>query len=261
MSKGAGRFSECVFLVAGLLMLDYYIWQQASTGVYQDYSSWAFDRELRGQPAPVAEFVRDELARLMGRQAIVNENGRAENETPAVANPPSPPTPKRLPEDAMIGRVAIPRLGLQAIVREGTDAGTLERSVGHVPFTALPGESGNVAIAAHRDTFFRGLGQIRPDDVITFSTLQGRYRYQVEYTRVVSPKDVSVVAPTHDAELTLITCYPFHYIGSAPNRFIVRAKQIAPEAPEMQDAAAKTRPAKRRAYSARARHGAELPST
>jgi sortase A len=149
---------------------------------------------------------------------------------------------------------------LQAIVREGTDAITLERSVGHVPYTALPGEPGNVAIAAHRDTFFRGLGQIRPDDVITFSTLTGRYRYQVEYTRVVSPKDVSVIGHTPDSELTLITCYPFHYIGAAPNRFIVRAKQIGPDVPQMQQAATKAKPAKGRAYAARA-PAAELPST
>src|SRR5581483_9669102 len=200
MSRGIVRLAECLFLIAGLALLDYYIWQQASTGLYQDYSSWAFDRELRGEPTASTDFLRYELARITGRQPLVNENGRAATETPSIARPPAPATPKRLPDEAMIGRVEIPRLGLQAIVREGADTGTLERSVGHVPYTALPGETGNVAIAAHRDTFFRGLGKIRPDDVITFNTLRGSYRYQVEYTRVVSPKDVSVIGPTPDSE-------------------------------------------------------------
>ena len=157
----------------------------------------------------------------------------------------------------MIGRVRIPRLGIAAVVREGTGSDILARSVGHVPFTALPGEPGNVAIAAHRDTLFRGLGQIRPDDVIDFSTLKGQYRYRVESTRVVSPKNVSVLEPTHDRELTLITCYPFHYIGSAPNRFIVRAKQIGPSAGDIEQADAKRPAVKRRT----AIHAAELPST
>jgi sortase A len=212
------RAAEILFLLGGLALLDYYIWEQASTGVYQDYSSWSFDRQLRGESVSVPAFVRDELARLSGREAAVNENGRSTEETPAMSRPSAPPAPTRLANDALIGRVEIPRLGLSAIVREGTGTGTLERSVGHVPFTALPGETGNVAIAAHRDTFFRGLGQIRQDDVITFKTLQGRYRYQVESTQVVSPKDVSVIGPTKDAQplpLHRLRPEPLHREGEA----------------------------------------------
>jgi sortase A len=123
----------------------------------------------------------------------------------------------------VIGRLEVPRLGLSAIAREGVDSRTLRTAVGHVPETALPGEPGNAAFAAHRDTFFRKLKDIRPGDRVVVTTPDGVHEYVVEKTRVVPPADVSVLEPTAGAALTLVTCYPFDYVGSAPERFIVRA--------------------------------------
>lgn len=234
---------EALFLFAGLAMLDYYIWEQASTGLSQSYASWSFDRQLRGQPVSIPAFLSDQLHAITHR-GEVNESGRAKDETPAMVQTAPPQARRRPADNELIGRLEIPRVGVRAIVREGTDSGTLERAVGHVPFTALPGEQGNVAVAAHRDTFFRGLAQIRPSDVVTFETMTGKYRYQVEATRIVSPKEVSVIRPTPDSRLTLITCYPFHYIGSAPERFIVTARQI--DAAAVEAGTIQKRPAKAR---------------
>jgi sortase A len=126
----------------------------------------------------------------------------------------------------LIARIEMPRLGLSAMTREGTDPETLERSVGHVANTALPGERGNAAFAGHRDTFFRSLKHVRTGDRIIVTTPDARHQYVVRDTRVVPPGDVSVLDPTPGPTLTLVTCFPFSYIGPAPRRFIVRADLI-----------------------------------
>jgi sortase A len=133
-----------------------------------------------------------------------------------------PPEPGEL-----VGRVTIPRLDISAIVLEGVDNKTLRRGAGHIPATALPEQGeGNVGIAAHRDSFFRGLKDVQEDDTIELTTLDGTFRYKVEWTKIVKPADVSVLEPTDEPALTLVTCYPFYYVGSAPERFIVRAYRI-----------------------------------
>ncbi|MGA2113141.1 MAG: class D sortase [Bryobacteraceae bacterium] len=126
----------------------------------------------------------------------------------------------------VVGSLQIPRIGVAVMVVEGTDAGDLERAVGHIPGTALPWDSGNVGLAGHRDTFFRPLRSIQRDDYITITTLQGTYRYRVLFASVVRPDDTEVLYPTGHDSLTLVTCFPFEYIGSAPNRFVVRAERI-----------------------------------
>jgi sortase A len=131
----------------------------------------------------------------------------------------------KLPSTALIGRLSIPRLHLVAMVREGIDRRTLQLAVGHIPATALPGQVGNVGVAGHRDTFFRGLKDLRTGDEIRFSTIDGDFRYQVESLMVVEPGNVGVLAPSQEPVLTLVTCYPFSYIGTAPKRFVVRARQ------------------------------------
>jgi sortase A len=131
----------------------------------------------------------------------------------------------------LIGRIDLPRLSLSAVAREGVDAHTLDVAVGHVPGTALPGDAGNAAFAAHRDTFFRPLRRVHAGDVLRVATPRGSYRYVVTSTRVVDPDDVSVLNPTSEPTLTLVTCYPFTYIGSAPYRFIVRAELLPATAP------------------------------
>jgi sortase A len=124
----------------------------------------------------------------------------------------------------------IPRLLLSAVVAEGIDKTTLRRAVGHIPGTALPGEAGNVGLAGHRDTFFRPLKDLRIKDEIQFSTLTGDFKYEVESLTVVEPDNVGVLAPSHENVLTIVTCYPFFYIGAAPKRFVVRARQVSPQA-------------------------------
>jgi sortase A len=129
------------------------------------------------------------------------------------------------PPGCLIGVLEIPRLGISSVVDEGVDNKTLLVAVGHVPGTALPGEVGNVALAGHRDTFFSELGQLHSGDDIVLTTLRGSYRYRVEATRIVNPSDKEVLDASDRPTLTLITCYPFRYIGSAPRRFIVVARQ------------------------------------
>jgi len=116
------------------------------------------------------------------------------------------------------------------MVREGIDRSTLQLAIGHIPSTALPGQAGNVGLAGHRDTFFRGLKDLRTTDEIRFSTPRGEFKYAVESVLVVEPDNVGVLAPSSENVLTLVTCYPFSYVGTAPKRFVVRARQVSPQA-------------------------------
>jgi LPXTG-site transpeptidase (sortase) family protein len=124
-----------------------------------------------------------------------------------------------------IGSIEIPRLGLSSVVLEGDDAAALLLGVGHLSDTPLPWHDGNTVLAAHRDTFFRPLAHIRKGDVIRFSTADASLEYVVKELKVVEPTAVEVLEPTSAATLTLITCFPFDYIGPAPQRFIVRAER------------------------------------
>jgi sortase A len=112
------------------------------------------------------------------------------------------------------------------MILEGTDNKTLRRAVGHIPGTPLPGQPGNVALAGHRDTFFRALQNIRENDEITLETLSGPYRYRVDSIKVVDPEDTEALHDSDDAILTLVTCYPFSFVGPAPRRFVVQARRI-----------------------------------
>jgi sortase A len=126
-----------------------------------------------------------------------------------------------------IGEIDIPDVGISAVILEGSDEHTLRLGVGHIPGTAFPGDSGNVSLAAHRDTFFRPLRKISRNDEIRLITFNNSYKYRVDWTRVVSPDDINVLKPSKKPVLTLITCYPFYFVGSAPERFIVRAHRVA----------------------------------
>jgi sortase A len=135
-------------------------------------------------------------------------------------------SPSIVGPDGLIGRIQIERLGISVVLLEGTSNKTLRRAVGHIAGTALPGQPGNVGIAGHRDTFFRPLRNVRADDLITLTTPGGEYRYRVLSTKIVSPNDVAVLDSDRSQILTLVTCYPFYYLGSAPDRFIVRAARV-----------------------------------
>jgi len=140
-------------------------------------------------------------------------------ELPATASPPR--------RGATLGLLEIPRLELTSVVVEGDDEASLLVATAHLPETPLPWRSGNSVLAAHRDTDFRPLKDIRIGDVVRFHTADTTVAYVVRETRIVEPTDVSVLRPTTGTVLTLITCYPFHYVGPAPKRFIVRAERTA----------------------------------
>lgn len=148
--------------------------------------------------------------------------------------------------DPAIALMRIRRLDLEAPIFEGVDDLTLNRGVGHIPGTALPGENGNVSLAGHRDGFFRVLKDIVPGDEIEVLTTTTKYTFKVNQIVVVLPKDVSVVAPGSQTSLTLVTCYPFYFIGSAPKRYIVKASlmksDVLPRAGESSDQIATATP-------------------
>lgn len=141
----------------------------------------------------------------------------------------APMVEPHLPEiGERIGEIEIPRLELRAVILQGDSSRVLRRGVGHLPNTAMPGESGNIGLAGHRDTFFRPLRHIRSGDMIILYSSAGTFQYQVESMRIVSPQDIQVLRSSNRSELTLVTCFPFEYIGSAPSRFIVHAYLAEP---------------------------------
>ena len=130
---------------------------------------------------------------------------------------------------ALLGRLDVLRIGLSAMVADGTSSRVLRLAVGHVSGTAVPWTPGNVALAAHRDTFFRRLGELHRGDVIEVTVAGSQYHYKVVFTGVVSPNETWVLEPATGHVLTLITCYPFQFVGAAPNRFVVRARRTETE--------------------------------
>jgi len=175
-------------LVAGFLLLSYPVASWLYADGFQAYQKLIFDRARMQSSKPLAQ-------------------------------PPIRP-------HAVIGRIEIPRLDLAAIILEGVEEQDLLLGAGHVPGTALPGEPGNVAIGGHRDTFFRPLRNIRNNDIISLTTLHGSYRYVVTSTEIANPTDTQVLHGDSEPKLTLISCYPFSYVGPAPERFVVHARQV-----------------------------------
>lgn len=187
-------------LLTGTLLLSTFTFVWADAHCYQTFESWRFTRNSR-ESRIVSE------APALGsaeERASLNTSG------------------------ALVGRLEIARLGISVMVLEGADDSTLRVAAGHVPNTSLPGHGGNVGIAGHRDTFFRPLQNIRASDEIVLETPGETFRYVVEGTWVVAPEQIEVLDPTARPSLTLVTCYPFHFVGAAPYRFIVRAHQIWP---------------------------------
>ena len=128
----------------------------------------------------------------------------------------------------MIGRIEIPRLGLSEPVLEGTSGRALRRGVGHVRNTAFPGERGNVGLAGHRDSHFARLREITKGDLIRLDTPDGVFTYRVDAIHIVDPDRADLLAQTGSARLTLVTCYPFHWVGPAPRRYVVVASPVSP---------------------------------
>lgn len=207
------RWARFFFLVVGVLALSYCAIVLLDRWAFQAYQTWRFERALKEAqrssrsipqpaafPSPAQEAADRERAERFGIDGLVG----------------SP-----------LGRIEISSIDLTAMIMEGIDGRTLRHAVGHIPGSPLPGQRGNVALAGHRDKFFRDLRNIHKDDEITLTTLHGTYSYRVDSTQVVEPQDVKVLAATANDFLTLVTCYPFYFVGPAPRRFIVRAHKIS----------------------------------
>lgn len=211
LNRPTGEWLEKILLVVGVLCLGIFLW------------SWLDSRLFEAQQNEVLEQTLAEHRALPARTTPASETDSLSSFKRTEKKLEIPP-----PEDGeLLGRIQIPSVEVTAMVVEGVGKKSLRRAAGHIPGTALPSEgSGNVGIAAHRDSFFRGLKDIRKDDTIELTTLDGTHRYKVEWTKIVQPSDTSVLAATEEPALTLVTCYPFYYVGSAPKRFIVRAHRI-----------------------------------
>jgi sortase A len=199
LRREAMRWSERLLILVGILCVAYYLYVYAEARLYQAFE----DRELD---------------KILNSAAVTGTSGASSGTLTHAALPQ-----RTIPAGTTVGRIEVPRLGVSAVIRAGSDARTLRLAVGYIPGTALPGEQGNVGLAGHRDTFFRKLRDINPDDEIRIITKEGVFHYYVQRTSIVMPQDVGVLDPTSYPALTLVTCYPFNYIGSAPKRFIVRA--------------------------------------
>ncbi|HEX5045381.1 MAG TPA: class D sortase [Candidatus Polarisedimenticolaceae bacterium] len=206
------------FLVAGGIACLLFVGAATLHGrIGQAYASWSFDRELEGRPVSARGFLADLTSKVDEdtRKDWSAQRIRAFEEAEAAAG--------RKP---LLGRLEIPALDLAVMVLDGTDEVTLNRAVGRIEGTARPGEVGNLGIAGHRDGWFRALKKVTPGDEILLRTLDGRYRYRVEEIEIVEPSETQVLAPTDDARLTLVTCYPFYWMGNAPQRYIVKAQLV-----------------------------------
>ena len=244
--KGSAlRRLRLMLLIIGILGAGYYCYTLCDQYIYQSFENWAFDQHIAGHKSvSFDDYIREQtpFGFVFGKARAPAARPAAPAVSPHSAPPPSsivePP-----PEGALLGRIEIKRLSLSAMVRQGVDAKMLSVAVGHVPSTALAGQVGNFAIAAHRDTLFRGLKDIRNGDLVTFTSETGSYTYKVLATKVVKPSDVSVLRPdggalipasvnsgSPDRLLTMITCYPFYYVGAAPKRFIVEARLLPDQA-------------------------------
>ncbi len=196
------RWPERILITLGFLLIG--LW-------------FKFDSEARANRS--AETKKFEAAR----------SSEAFSDAPAVWRAEEQWCPARLAHGEF-GRIEIRRLGISALIAEGAGPAQLQRAVGHLPETALPGQPGNCALAGHRDSHLKGLTEVRENDVIRIDTLQDTYTYVVEWSRVVGPRRVDVLGATEAPSLTLVTSLPFHGAGPAPDRFVVRARLIEPMA-------------------------------
>lgn len=198
--RPAFRLAESALWIVAAATLGYCSYAYASAALHQDHQKALFS-ELRSTQA-----LPPNQAGILGASARVE-----------------PPV-----RGAMLGILDIPRIGLSTVVEQGDDFHTLRESIGHIPSTSLPGQEGNAGLAAHRDTYFRHLSEVKPGDQLMFRSLSGTYLYTVRSTSIVAPDDMAVLAPTQKPTLTLVTCFPFYYVGNAPKRFVLVATENTP---------------------------------
>ena len=185
------RFAQRFLVMSGTLALCYVAATLIYARIYQEAANNSLEQQMHAEEHHPASFIR-----------------------PAVK------------EGDLLGRIDIPRLKIGVAILEGTSSQTLRLGVGHIEGTALPGEPGNMGIAGHRDTYFRPLKDIRQNDDIQIQTPTGLAKYKVDWIQITAPGDGGIVAVTSNSSLTLVTCYPFYYVGSAPERYVVHAHRL-----------------------------------
>jgi sortase A len=228
-ARGWQRRLELVLWIIGISLLGAASGATVARWNYQAQQERALFEVERGPAIP-----RSTVAREVAASPEPAALAPAEVPPPAAPVPapvesatPKVETPRRRSLDpSVVGRLEIPALDMNAVVREGDDNATLARAVGLIPGSAQPGEVGNIILAGHRDTFFRPLRDIRVNDRIRFVVSRQTYEYRVRSTFVVDPEDTAVLKSKGIEELTLVTCYPFRMIGPAPDRFIVNAVRV-----------------------------------
>lgn len=226
MMKSYVRFCERALIALGVVFLAIYAFFRIHAWFFQAYDSWSFDQSIksRSQRIESPEFESHAGSQTQTQTGGPEEAADYEGWAPTriLAHERSLARPPR----TIIGRLLIPALDMNVMVLEGTDRWTLNRAVGHIEGTALPGTSGNVGISAHRDGFFRDLGKISRGDEISLVTTEKTFTYQVESTQIVNPSETHVLEPSGKPVLTLVTCYPFYFVGEAPQRFVVQAQLV-----------------------------------
>ncbi len=204
------RWTEALLWWSGALLVGWCAAALAEARIYQVFAGRSLDR-MREANGPT---------NVAGKPARVSPAGAAQ---PAASPQPREPVPSK---GDLLGRLEVARLGLSAIVLEGDDAHALKLGIGHIPGTPFPWADGNSAFAGHRDTFLRAIRGIREGDRVELETPKATYHYVVDFIQIVSPQDVSVLAPASAPAITLVTCYPFSFVGNAPKRFVVRALRV-----------------------------------
>jgi len=197
------RVLERGLFVVGLLCVGLYVSACAQRSLFQRHQGRAFDAAITEAMLHEEHDQQDWSSKRVARF----EGSRAQPVMP-------------------LGRLEIPAVGVSVMVLDGTDDVALDRAVGRIEGTAEPGQPGNLGIAGHRDGIFRGLRNVEEGDELSLATLDGVIRYEVEEIMIVEPEDVEVIGTTQRQAVTLVTCFPFYYVGSAPQRYIVRAYAV-----------------------------------
>jgi sortase A len=203
------RWAADLLMLVGIASILLFAWSLLDGTFYQYTQKRQFNAEVAGGVPGIAKPI-----------AVPEIRPQPQSRFQLMPTPPK----GRGTDPLLIGELDVPRLGLSVMVRDGMDAETLRRAVGHVPSTALPGQMGNFVVIAHRDTFFRPLRELEKGDTVQIVTTRGRFSYTVESLEVVEPEGIRLTAPKTEAIATLITCFPFNYVGPAPRRFVARAR-------------------------------------
>jgi sortase A len=207
-----GWVAPLILFLGGICALGYCSYLLLDARISQNDQSRWFDQAVRDEHASVATGA----GATPPPMPVFIEAGNISPKMPAANEI----------ENVPLGRIEVAAIGLTAMIQEGTGERALRRGVGHITGTSLLGLSGNIGLAGHRDTFFRNLRNIHEGDEIKLTTLTGLFLYRVDLISIVEPQDSQVLRNSGADILTLVTCYPFSFIGPAPKRFIVRARQI-----------------------------------